>query len=116
MDYEKNLDYIRSKMPIAELYAALAEEAAELAHAALKYRRTITKDNPTPKAKEEALQSFLEELADMVICLNAINLPEEHLPKIQTIELQKIERWTQRLKEKENNSSKGEYKNEQQVF
>lgn len=103
MDYEKNLDYIRSKIPIAELYAALAEEAAELAQAALKYRRTITKDNPTPKTKEEAFQSFLEELADLNNCLTAINFTQENHLKIWEIEQKKTSRWAQRLKEKENN-------------
>lgn len=43
---ETNLIY---NLPKAEILAQLAEEASELAQAALKLRRAIDKENPTPK-------------------------------------------------------------------
>lgn len=98
MDNYKSLEYIRSKVPTAELYAALAEEAAELAQAALKYRRTITKDNPTPKTEEEALQSLLEELADINTCLTAINFSAEQYMEMWEMQQKKIDRWAHRLR------------------
>lgn len=36
-------------LPKAEILAQLAEETSELAQAALKLRRAIDKENPTPK-------------------------------------------------------------------
>lgn len=42
------------------LLCQLAEEAAELAQAALKERRTLTSDNPTPKTYQNAHTDLLE--------------------------------------------------------
>ena len=56
---QSNLNYvdeIRLFLPDAELWAQLAEEAAELAQAALKIRRVLDGTNPTPKDIGEARQ------------------------------------------------------------
>ena len=62
------MDKIRDYLPDAQILAQLAEEAAELSQAALKLRRTIDGANPTPKTREAALTSRIEENSDVVIC------------------------------------------------
>lgn len=43
----------------------LAEECAELGHAALKRARILRGENPTPESAEEAEEKLREELADV---------------------------------------------------
>ena len=47
-------------------YPQIAEEAAELAKAALKLRRAITQTNPTPVTVDEAVENIIEEYADTI--------------------------------------------------
>ena len=51
-------------LPKTEILAQLAEEASELAQAALKLRRALDGTNPTPKNVEECLENIQEEMAD----------------------------------------------------
>lgn len=44
----------RDYLTESELLCQLAEESAELAQAALKERRALTNDNPTPKTYRQA--------------------------------------------------------------
>lgn len=55
-------------LPKTKILAQLAEEASELAQAALKLRRALDGTNPTPKSVEECLENIQEEMAD-VFCL-----------------------------------------------
>jgi hypothetical protein len=48
------IEQIRGFVPLDELLAQLAEEASELAQAALKMRRTLTDCNPTPITRKQA--------------------------------------------------------------
>ena len=80
-----------------ELLCQLAEEAGKLTQAALKFRRTITKKNPTPKTSTEAFDNLLEELAD-VLLVSKILLIEETKERIYKIMNKKLGRWTSRLK------------------
>ena len=54
-------------LPKTEILAQLAEEASELAQAALKLRRALDGTNPTPKSVEECEENLLEELADIKV-------------------------------------------------
>jgi hypothetical protein len=47
-------------LPLTELLAGVAEEAAELAQAALKLRRAYDGTNPTPKPINEAIDAFVK--------------------------------------------------------
>ena len=58
----KSITTIRAHLDQDEMLAQLAEEAAELAQAALKLRRVYTGVNPTPVAGKDAFQKLLEEL------------------------------------------------------
>lgn len=93
-------EYIREKVGTAEIMAQLVEEAAELAQAALKYRRTIIGGNPTPTTREEALAQLREEIADVDLCLV---IAGEDITGQSTDELlqmrEKRNRWIMRLTE-----------------
>ena len=67
------IDKIRVKMPKEELLCLFAEEAAELAQAALKLRRCITGTNPTPTPIEEAEANLREEIADVMLVAEVLD-------------------------------------------
>lgn len=52
------------------LYRLLAEEAVELAHAALKYIRAV--NGETPISVEEACDRLLEEIADVKVTIDGV--------------------------------------------
>lgn len=68
------IEYIRENVPQAELLAQLAEEATELAHAALKLRRVYDGTNPTPVKRSEAYDNLKEEIADVELLLTVLHL------------------------------------------
>lgn len=67
----KEIDYIASKLSKEEILCQLAEEAAELAQAALKLRRALTETNPTPYSADAATDNFLTEIADVTVAKDA---------------------------------------------
>ena len=91
------LDYIRSRTPVSEQMAALAEEATEAAHAALKCRRTMVKGNPTPISKGTAHTELLVELGDIMACLEVLGIDVNTNQTVQTVKNSKIERWADRI-------------------
>lgn len=94
------LDIICGLLSREELLAQLAEEAAELAHAALKLRRVYDGKNPTPVTKETAAEDLLEEIADVELCFLALERidpwPVGNI--VRTME-EKRDRWIRRLEE-----------------
>ena len=86
----KRLPYL----PLTELLAGVAEEAAELAQAALKLRRVFDGTNPTPKPMDEAISEFEEEIADVQIYLDMIAYSHKHVADVKKI---KQERWKERM-------------------
>lgn len=84
-----------------ELLAGLAEEAAELAQAALKYRRTFDNINPTPVTGPEAREKLLEEIADVELYLDQLQLGYRFKGvnwRINAIKERKLQRWLERIK------------------
>ena len=63
------MSQVQDYLPQDEILCQLAEEASELAQAALKYRRTLTGTNPTPLSQKTAREMLLEETADVLLCL-----------------------------------------------
>lgn len=97
MTYIDMLNYIKSHVSKKELLAQLAEEATELAHAALKYRRTLDDENPTPMSTNEAFRNLIEEIDDIGLCLETLAL----MWRVKSNSLQreqKLNRWVERLK------------------
>lgn len=82
------------------LLCQLAEEAAELAQAALKEHRTLTSDNPTPKTYQNAHIDLLEEVADVYVSLGEL-LSLMDWETIAHTRAEKEKRWIERLKEAE---------------
>lgn len=96
----KKHEYIRTRVPAEESLAQLAEEAIELAHAALKMRRALGRTNPTPLSSVEALARLKEEVADVLLLLEVLGIdgnPEEY----ERIKDYKLQRWVDRLQSAE---------------
>ena len=89
---------IRDFLNKSEILCALAEEAAELSQAALKLRRAIDGQNPTPKTIPNCEVSLDEEIADVELCLNELGFhSEDHLLIQSEIMTAKRSRWQSRL-------------------
>ena len=70
---------IRNAVGMPALYEGLAEEAVELAHAALKMARIMRGENPTPADLGDALAKLKEELGDLEIYLDILELWSDNL-------------------------------------
>ena len=90
-------EYIQKQLPLEELLCQLAEEGAELSKAALKMRRVIDGKNPTPVKFVEALDNLREEIADVMLCLQMLDMDPNHWT-YQEIMDAKTHRWAERLK------------------
>lgn len=74
----------------------LAEEAAELAQAALKLARVYRGINPTPVTVDDAHNKLIEEYSDVALVAHILNVYAD--PDILTA---KTERWLKRLADDE---------------
>ena len=97
-------------LPKTEILAQLAEEASELAQAALKLRRALDGTNPTPKSIAECEADLTEEIADVTNAIDALfdswfgddfKSENELWNAEQEIEDAKYKRWLSRLEAKE---------------
>jgi NTP pyrophosphatase (non-canonical NTP hydrolase) len=93
------IKYIREHVPLEELLAQLAEEATELAHAALKVRRAYSDTNPTPTPSAQAWEDLTEEIADVELLLQVLDM-DRPTPKRLTIRHAKLERWVGRIEDR----------------
>ena len=98
-------------LPKTEILAQLAEEASELAQAALKLRRALDGTNPTPKSVAECEANLMEEFADVSNAVTALcdawfghslDSECEFWDAEREIEDAKYKRWLSRLETKEN--------------
>ncbi len=100
-----NLSYIQLCVPREELLAGLAEEAAELAQASLKYRRALDGTNPTPVMPKAAYDGLLEEVADVLLYLATLDILEavevDRRTNIHHSITKKLDRWEKRLRSTE---------------
>ena len=62
------------KIGIPAAYEGVAEEAIELAHAALKTARAWRDENPTPMGFDEGRQKVVEELTHLLWYLNELRI------------------------------------------
>lgn len=100
MEFEQAKLCIKEQTTRAELLAQLAEEAAELIHAALKMRRVIEGTNPTPVSFDQAFENLVEEVADVRLLMHLLDFDFISL-EIQRRMDGKLMRWQSRLKENE---------------
>lgn len=92
------LSIINDKMPVVELLAGLAEEASELAQAALKLRRVFDGTNPTPTHEDEAISNLYEEIADVNLYVDNLYINPSLVDEIKQ---KKLHRWEGRLMKRE---------------
>lgn len=97
---KEDLKYIKENLSTNDAYCHLAEEAAELAHAALKVIRAINNTNPTPKIFLEAIDTLNEEAADVFNALYVV-IDDYEFIKVRDIAKRKMKRWKERLKSKD---------------
>lgn len=84
----------------------LAEEASELAQAALKLAR-IKNGAPTPVTEDEAVEHLSEELADVLNCFYILTYQngrdyDRFRDRVESISCGKLDRWARRIKENGN--------------
>lgn len=87
-------------LPETEILAQLAEEAAELAQAALKLRRALDGTNPTPRTEAECREALWEEFADVTVCAAELPIGDEWGERIAYLMNMKRKRWMERLEGK----------------
>ncbi len=105
-----DIEYIASKLSKEDILCQLAEEAAELAQAALKLRRAITGTNPTPVSADDAKHALNEEIVDVAAAIEVYfasisdnyRQREELEDLVDCIAKNKEKRWAQRLKDTAN--------------
>lgn len=95
------MEYIKIQLPETEILAQLAEEASELAQAALKLRRAIEKRNPTIVSEEMARENLCEEYGDVLNCIEQI-LTTQDLVDCDKNRNWKLARWAERLVSQQN--------------
>lgn len=96
-----NLETVREYLDQEELLTQLAEEATELAKAALKLRRAYSGINPTPVTTRDAFEDLMEEIADVANCLSVLGFDRSiDRMRVARIGQEKMERWATRLEEK----------------
>ena len=91
MSYTDRLEKIRTLIPNPALYEQLAEECVELSQACLKKARKIRGENYTPKTMEEIDNNIIEEVSDVILCIEAIPLYGDN-----NILNEKLNRWIER--------------------
>lgn len=95
---------IKYSAGVDEILCVLAEEASELAQAALKLRRVDNPSNPTVKNSHQCKENIVEEVADIYTCLKLLGFFDTHY-KNDMIEIskEKLFRWANRIKEARKN-------------
>lgn len=96
---------IISEMSEPAMLEQLAEECAELGHAALKMARIVRGDNPSPVSKTTAYNNLREEIADVNVCVGLVS-SMYNMQNTFKIEDGKIIRWANRITE--NKTKEGE--------
>ena len=94
----RNTASIKQKLGDPACLEQIAEEAAELAHAALKLARVIRGENPTPVEEPDAYEALNEEFADVVLAAYTFGL----MPDLDAM-FDKRVRWIRRLFEEDSN-------------
>ena len=78
----------------------LAEECCELSQAALKLARIKRGENPTPKGEYEVVLDLIEEVADVLLCMDVVNAASYWSEsEIDSFIGFKQHRWLERLKD-----------------
>lgn len=96
--YDENLSYIYDTLSDDDLKLQIVEEASELIQAVCKLRRAINGTNPTPVSVIDAQKAVYEEIADVLVSIEAA-LDTSEKVGVSAIQRVKAERWAQRIRE-----------------
>lgn len=88
--------FIREQLSTADQFVQVAEEAVELAHAAMKMQRILTGTNTTPVTEKEAMGKVMEEICDLYNALEVLKLDVSL--KYEGIRKKKMARWVELIK------------------
>lgn len=85
---------VQEKLSTQELLEQLAEEASEVAQAALKCIRALgLSNNKTPVTPDEAINNLCEEVMDVLVVLDALDMADD----TYEYHSDKWKRWAERL-------------------
>ena len=105
-DQQRYFNYLYENTTEASRYEQVAEEAVELAHAALKVARILRGEQPVAEdiTLESAIDHLIEEYADVELTMWVTELVASGHPdiddKFRDVFDEKILRWYERIKEK----------------
>lgn len=87
------LDSIIEKLGKENIMLQAAEEASEMSQASLKMIRVS--HGTTPVSAMEAVNGLLEEIADVLVCIDAVGkiMGAEFIEEVEKIKSEKIDRW-----------------------
>lgn len=96
--HRKNMESILQTLKYDELLCQMAEEAAELCQAAMKYRRKMGNVNPTTISWKKVEENLLEEIADVMLLAELLLWDDSSAwERIEEIKKFKANRWIKRL-------------------
>ena len=98
---EADINYVVDHLDSDDLFLQMAEEAAELSQACLKYVRAHKGNNPTKDSEDVYLKGIIEEFTDVQVCAEAIDITDD-----SDIHDSKIHRWADRIRKKNGGSAK----------
>ena len=96
-----DINYVADNLDSDDLFLQMAEEAAELSQACLKYVRAHKGNNPTKDSEDVYLNGIIEEFTDVQVCAEAIDITAD-----SDIHDSKIHRWADRIRKKNGGSAK----------
>lgn len=99
MNASESAEYILNSFYPPTFLCQLAEEASELAQAALKVNRILCGTNRPAKSWDDCFGGLIEEIADVqVVASIIISQMEIDRDEIEKIMEAKLERWAERIK------------------
>lgn len=98
---DTDINYVADNLDSDDLFLQMAEEAAELSQACLKYVRAHKGNNPTKDSEDVYLKGIIEEFTDVQVCAEAIDITTD-----SDIHDSKIHRWADRIRKKNGGSAK----------
>lgn len=92
-EYDRDIKYVLDHVDVKDILNQWAEEASELAQAALKMSRTMSTTNPYAIDSVDAYANLIEEYSDVVNVSNVMSISANDY-----ICEKKMERWVNRIK------------------
>ena len=95
-ELDNQMEELRGMLTPADLWGQLAEEASELAQAALKMQRLELGNNPPRKTPQECINNVIEEHSDVVFCFKLLRWDDHK--EMEVVQKAKAGRWVSILK------------------